>query len=62
MKVANLLLATAAVVPATCGTIPSVRDAITTRVVAARGTTIIHPDRSKVESGWNEHKEKPARI
>ncbi len=60
MKLATILIASAALAPAACGTIRSARDS-TTPVPVPRDATIAHLDRSKVEAVWNEHKKAPPR-
>ena len=58
MKLSNILLASVPLATAAAGTIRPFRSAITPKPVA-RDTVTVLPDRSKVESGWNEHKEHP---
>ena len=62
MKLTNILLASVPLSTAAAGTIRPFRGSITPKpVVVERDTTttITLPDRSKVESGWNEHNVSP---
>lgn len=60
MKLSNILLASVPVATVAAGTIRPFRSAISiTPKPVARDTVTTLPDRSKVESGWNEHKEHP---
>ena len=59
MKLTNILIASIPLTTAAAGTIRPFRTVTTPKPVAVRDTTTVLPDRSKVESGWNEHKVKP---